>query len=253
MVEGCALLSQGNKETAMILSVNIDHIATIRQARLGVEPDPVLAATLAILGGADGITLHLREDRRHAQDRDLRLLRQVIHTGLNLEMAADEAMIAIALDVKPDMITIVPEKRQELTTEGGLDVSGQFEKLKDVVQRLKEADIAVSLFINPTLEDIDISLDIGADMIEIHTGVYANARGKDIDIELNRIISAAKRAVALELIANAGHGLNYQNIKPIASIKSISGLYIGHGIISRAVMVGMKEAVTQIKVLIRQS
>ncbi|MBF0540541.1 MAG: pyridoxine 5'-phosphate synthase [Nitrospirae bacterium] len=233
----------------MILSVNIDHIATIRQARLGVDPDPVMAATLAILGGAEGITLHLREDRRHVSDRDLNVLRQVITTNLNLEMAATPEMIAIALELKPDMVTLVPEKREELTTEGGLDVSSHFDKLKDAIKQLQEAGIAVSLFINPTAQDIDISLDTGTNMVEIHTGLYANARGKNIDLEINRIITSAKRAVALGLIANAGHGLNYQNIKPIASIKSISGLYIGHGIISRAVMIGMKEAVSQMKTL----
>jgi pyridoxine 5-phosphate synthase len=236
----------------MILSVNIDHIATIRQARLGVEPDTVMAANLAILGGADGITLHLREDRRHVQDRDLRVLRQVITNSLNLEMAATNEMIAIAIEQRPDMVTLVPEKRQELTTEGGLDVRAQFDNIKDAILRLQAEGIPVSLFINPTQEDVDISQDTGANMVEIHTGLYANAKGKKVDIELDRIVKAAKRAVALGLIANAGHGINYQNIKPIASIKSISGLYIGHGIISRAVMVGMEKAVSQMKALIEQ-
>lgn len=237
----------------MILSVNIDHIATIRQARLGAEPDPVMAATLAILGGADGITLHLREDRRHVQDRDLKILRQVITTGLNLEMAPTTEMLNIAENIKPEMVTLVPEKREELTTEGGLDLSAQFEKLKDAALRLQDKGISVSLFINPSLEDIDKSLDIGANMVEIHTGLYANAVGRDIDQELTRIISSAKQALALGLTVNAGHGLNYQNIKPIASIKALSGLYIGHGIVSRAVLVGMEKAVSQMKALIEGS
>ncbi len=231
----------------MILSVNIDHIATLRQARLGVYPDPVMAATLAIMGGADGITLHLREDRRHVQDRDLDVLREVIATDLNLEMAATGEMIGIALKKKPDMVTLVPEKRQELTTEGGLDVKGQLDRLKDAVKELKAGGIPVSLFINPSEADVKTSKETGADMVEIHTGAYAEAVGTERERELEKIKRAIKQAVDIGLVPNAGHGLNNQNLLPLAAIKEIHGFYIGHGIVSRAVFIGMERAVREMK------
>jgi pyridoxine 5-phosphate synthase len=236
----------------MILSVNIDHIATIREARKTFEPDPVMAATLAILGGADGITIHLREDRRHAQDRDLKLLREIVHCELNLEMAATEEMVRIASEIKPDMVTIVPEKRLELTTEGGLDVVEQKAHLRNVVKKIQDEGISVSLFINPNIMDVDISKEIGADMVEIHTGLYADAKGKKQERELHRVMEAVKMGSKLELTVNAGHGLNYFNVKNIAAIEGIRGLYIGHSIISRAVFVGIERAVRDMKELIKE-
>lgn len=237
----------------MILGVNVDHVATIRQARLGVEPDPVMAATLALLGGADGITVHLREDRRHIQDRDVRTLREIVPCELNLEMAATQEMVRIALDIRPDLVTLVPEKRLELTTEGGLDVMGQKEHLKETVKKIRGAGIPTSLFINPNILDIDVSKEIGADMVEIHTGLYANARGAAVKDELHRVIEAAKIAGRQGLSVNAGHGLNYHNVKWIASLEGIRGLYIGHSIISRAVLVGMERAVREMKEAIGRS
>ncbi len=234
----------------MHLGVNVDHVATVRQARMTFEPDPVMAATLAILGGADGITVHLREDRRHIQDRDLRLLREVVPVELNLEMAATDEMVRIATEVKPDMVTLVPEKRQELTTEGGLNVIEQKEHLKDVIKRLHDAGLPVSLFINSHTMDIDVSKEIGADMIELHTGMYANARGSHQKHELLRVVEAAKFAHDLGLEVNAGHGLTYYNVRPIAEIEELRGLYIGHSIISRAVLVGIEQAVREMKALI---
>lgn len=236
----------------MILGVNVDHVATVRNARQTFEPDPVMAATLSILGGADGITAHLREDRRHVNDRDLRLLREVVQCELNLEMAATDEMVRIALDVKPDMVTLVPEKRQELTTEGGLDMAGQKKVLREAVKKIKDAGIPVSLFINPNIMDVDISKEIGADMVEIHTGLYANAKSKKQEKELHRVIEAVKVASKLGLLANAGHGLNYFNVKSIAAIEGIRGLYIGHSIISRAVLVGIERAVREMKELIKK-
>jgi pyridoxine 5-phosphate synthase len=237
----------------MLLGVNVDHVATIRQARKGIEPDPVMAATLAILGGADGITIHLREDRRHIQDRDLKLLKEFVPVELNLEMAATKEMINIATQIKPDLVTLVPEKRVELTTEGGLDVRSQRKIIGDAVKRIHAVDIRVSLFINPDLDDINISKKIGADMVEIHTGVYANAKGKRQDKELVRVINAVRHALNIGLVVNAGHGLNYFNVTKIASIKGLRGLYIGHSIVSRAVLVGMERAVQEMKELIRKA
>ncbi len=231
----------------MILGVNVDHVATVREARKTFEPDPVMAATLAILGGADGITIHLREDRRHIHDRDLRLMREVVQCELNLEMAATEEMVRIALEVKPDMVTLVPEKRQELTTEGGLDVAGQKEHLKEAIRKIHDANIPVSLFINPHILDVDISRETGADMVEIHTGLYANSQGKRQDEELHRVMEAVKIARSQGLMANAGHGMNYFNVKHIAAIEGLRGLYIGHSIISRAVLVGLERAVKEMK------
>jgi pyridoxine 5-phosphate synthase len=234
----------------MILGVNVDHVATVREARKTFEPDPVMAATLAILGGADGITVHLREDRRHIHDRDLRLLREVVQCELNLEMAATEEMIRIALDVKPDMVTLVPEKRQELTTEGGLDIIGHKEHIKEIIKRIHGGGIPVSLFVNPVITDVKASKETGADMVEIHTGLYSNAKGKKQKEELHRVMEAVKIAKDSGLMANAGHGLNYFNVQDIASIKGIRGLYIGHSIISRAVLVGIERAVREMKELI---
>ena len=234
----------------MHLGVNVDHVATVRQARMTFEPDPVMAATLAILGGADGITVHLREDRRHIQDRDLRLLREVVPVELNLEMAATNEMVRIATEVKPDLVTLVPEKRQELTTEGGLNVIEQKEHLKDVIKRLHDAGLPVSLFINPHPMDIDVSKEIGADMIELHTGMYANAKGSHQKHELLRVVEAVKFAHDLGLEVNAGHGLTYYNVRPIAEIEELRGLYIGHSIVSRAVLVGIEQAVREMKALI---
>jgi pyridoxine 5-phosphate synthase len=233
----------------MILGVNIDHVATVREARKTFEPDPVMAATLALLGGADGITVHLREDRRHARDRDVRLLREVVPCELNMEMAATEEMVRIALEVKPDLVTLVPEKRQELTTEGGLDVMGQKAHLMETIKKIHEAGIPVSLFINPHIMDVDISREVQADMVEIHTGLYANAKGKKQGEELHRVMEAVKVALKLGMAANAGHGLNYFNVKNIAAIEGLRGLYIGHSIIARSVLVGIEQAVRDMKKL----
>jgi pyridoxine 5-phosphate synthase len=235
----------------MILSVNIDHVATIRQARKGIEPDPVMTATLAILGGADGITIHLREDRRHIQDRDLKLLKDFVPVELNLEMAATKEMIGIATRIKPDLITLVPEKRQELTTEGGLDLKSQKKNIQDAIKKIQGTGIPVSLFINPDLEDITLSKNIGADMVEIHTGMYANAKGKKQEEEFNRVLNAVRHALSFGLIVNAGHGLNYFNVSKVAFIKGLRGLYIGHSIVSRAVLAGMEKAVRDMKELIK--
>lgn len=234
----------------MILGVNIDHVATLREARRGIEPDPAMAVPLAIFGGADGITLHLREDRRHIKDRDLKVLREIVPVELNLEMAATDEMIRIAAAVKPDMVTLVPEKRQELTTEGGLDLIGRKADLKESISRIHDSGIPVSLFINPHIMDVDISKDLGADMVEIHTGLYSNAKDRKQEDELHRVIEAVKVAHRLELQVNAGHGLNYSNVRRVADIKGVRGLYIGHSIISRAVLVGLERAVREMKKLI---
>ncbi|MCX5719481.1 MAG: pyridoxine 5'-phosphate synthase [Nitrospirae bacterium] len=235
----------------MLIGVNVDHVATIRQARKGFEPDPVMAATLAILGGADGITVHLREDRRHIQDRDLRMLRELVSVELNLEMASTKEMIGIATKIKPDLVTLVPEKREELTTEGGLDVRSQKRIISDAVKKIHSTNIPVSLFINPDSISINISKQIGAEMVEIHTGIYTNAQGKKQEEELSRVIHAVRYALDVGLVVNAGHGLNYFNVVKVASIKGIRGLYIGHSIISRAVFVGMEKAVREMKELIK--
>ena len=231
----------------MLLGVNIDHVATLREARKGLEPDPLHAAPLAILGGADGITVHLREDRRHISDRDLRLLRETVPLELNLEMAATEEMAKIASRTKPDLCTLVPEKRQELTTEGGLDVVRSAGKVTETVRRLHGAGIPVSLFINPDRADIDASLACGADMVEIHTGLYAGARGAE---QVFQVLSSLRYARALGLQVNAGHGLTYANVLPLARSEQIRALYIGHSIISRAVLVGLERAVREMKKLI---
>lgn len=234
------------------LGVNIDHVATLRQARGGAEPEPLMAAMAAQLGGADGITIHLREDRRHIQDRDLRLLREAVQVKLNLEMAATDEMTKIALATKVDMCTLVPEKRRELTTEGGLDVSGNLKALKKCISALRRGGIAVSLFVDPDLEQIRASADAGAQYIEIHTGCYANARGgKASGEELLKIIRAAECGRELNLGVNAGHGLNYLNVREIAVIPGMEELNIGHSIVSRAVFVGLERAVREMKDLLR--
>ncbi|HIJ59888.1 MAG TPA: pyridoxine 5'-phosphate synthase [Nitrospirae bacterium] len=237
----------------MLLSVNIDHTATLREARKGNEPDPVMSATLAILGGADGITLHLREDRRHVNDRDLALLREIVRCELNLEMASTEEMLQIALKTNPDLITIVPEKRLELTTEGGMDLSFKRDYLCDFVKKLKNKGLVVSVFINPVIEDLNIAKEIGFDMVEFHTGFYADSRGKEQEQALINIIKAVEEAGKIGMLANAGHGLNYFNVSRIASIPGIRGLYIGHSIISRAVLIGIEKAVRDMKSLIKFS
>ncbi len=237
----------------MILGVNVDHVATVRQARLGADPDPVMAATLAILGGADGITVHLREDRRHIHDRDLAMLKGFVPVELNLEMAATDEMVKIALRTVPDLVTLVPEKRRELTTEGGLNLAAGAKALAKALQTLRNKGIKTSLFINPAQEDVDAARSLGADMVEIHTGNYANASGHARESQRVKVVKAIRHAVAVGLFANAGHGLNYHNAAKIAEIEGIRGLYIGHSIISRAVLVGMERAVRDMKHLIERS
>jgi len=234
------------------LGVNIDHIATIRQARQTVEPDPVAAAVLAELGGADGITVHLREDRRHIQDRDVRLLRQTVRTHLNLEMAATDEMVAIALDIKPDYVTLVPEKREEVTTEGGLDVAGQIEKLGEIVNRLHSDGIPVSLFIDPDSAQIQASVNVKAQYIELHTGRYAEAIGEaSRKQELAVLAKGLSYGIKAGLRVNAGHGLTYWNVYPVACLVGMEELNIGHTIISRAALVGIERAVRDMKQAMR--
>jgi pyridoxine 5-phosphate synthase len=236
------------------LGLNIDHIATVRQARGGVEPDPVTAAAIGELAGAEGITIHLREDRRHIQDRDLEILRMTVKTKLNLEMAATQEMTRIALKIKPDQVTLVPEKRQELTTEGGLDVILNAKLISDTVKRLRDGGIIVSLFVDPNQEQIKAANKTGADYIEIHTGRYAEATDwKSQEQELEAIDTAIKLARKVNLGVNAGHGLNYVNIKALASIGGIEEYNIGHSIISRAMLTGLDRAVKDMVELIRYS
>jgi len=233
------------------LGVNVDHVATVRQARKTVEPDPVAAAALAELAGADGITIHLREDRRHIQDRDLKLLKETVRTNLNLEMAASEEIIEIALEYRPDQATLVPEKRQEVTTEGGLDVPRNRDLLSRAIARLKDAGIMVSLFVDPSPEVIGVSAEIGADAVELHTGCYANAgTEKEREHELELLKDAANLAEENGLKVLAGHGLTYFNIRPITTIEQLVEVNIGHSIISRAVLVGMERAVREMKALL---
>ncbi|WP_415884672.1 pyridoxine 5'-phosphate synthase [Neptuniibacter sp. QD34_54] len=232
----------------LLLGVNIDHVATIRQARGTRYPDTVQAAALAEEAGADGITIHLREDRRHIQDRDVYLLKETLQTRMNFEMAVTEEMIAIAEDVKPAHCCLVPEKREELTTEGGLDVAGQEERVKEACDRLAAAGIEVSLFIDPEPAQIDATIRCGAPVIELHTGAYAEAESSAEQAdELKRIREAATYAYQKGLIVNAGHGLHYHNVEQIAEIPEMNELNIGHGIIARALFVGLKEAVSEIK------
>ena len=233
------------------LGVNIDHVATVRQARMTNEPDPVWAATLAELGGADGITLHLREDRRHIQERDLHLLGQTVAVRLNLELACDQEVLDIACQAQPFQATLVPEKREEVTTEGGLDVAGNQQRIAAVTRQLHDAGIRVSLFLDPDPRQIEAGAAVGADGIELHTGCYANASLKHIDQEQLRILHDSGKAVldaGLEL--HAGHGLTYRNVRPVAAIPGMGELNIGHSIIARAIMVGLERAVRDMKKLI---
>ncbi|MCX5858497.1 MAG: pyridoxine 5'-phosphate synthase [Proteobacteria bacterium] len=234
------------------LSINVDHIATLRQSRKGREPDPVFAAVLAELAGADGIIVHLREDRRHIQDRDLEELKKIVKTRLNLEMANTQEIIRTALLIRPDMVTLVPERREELTTEGGLEVNLNQDAIASSIRTFHEGGILVSLFINPDLDQVKSAHRIQADIVEIHTGVYSDTIGvKEVEKELGRVINAAKMAIKLGLKVHAGHGLNYQNVQRIAAIEEIEELSIGHSIISRAVLVGMERAVREMRDLIR--
>lgn len=245
-------LSQGKVIALLTLGVNIDHVATIRQARKTVEPDPIAAAMLAELAGADGITAHLREDRRHIQDRDIYLLRQTVRTHLNLEMAATEEMLAIALDVKPDYVTLVPERREEVTTEGGLDIIGGGDRLHRIVEQLQSAGIPVSLFIDADPAQIKASARIQAQFIELHTGKYADAPQEATrHQEWEHLRQGTTLAIELGLRVNAGHGLTYGNVHPVATIPGMEELNIGHSIISRSVLVGLERAVREMKQALR--
>ena len=236
----------------MRFALNIDHIATLRNARGETQPDPVTAALLAEQAGVDGIVVHLREDRRHINERDVRLLRELITTKLDLEMAATEEIIKIACDVGPELATIVPEKRQELTTEGGISVIDNVARLKETVNTLHKFEIEVSIFIEPDINQIDASAEIDADYVELHTGVFANALTEEEQFdELDRIRTAAKHAKKLGLGVNAGHGLNYSNIKIFRELSDIDEVSIGHAILARAVFVGLKEAVREMIELLR--
>jgi len=230
------------------LGVNVDHVATVRQARGGKEPEPVAAAAIAEMAGADGIVIHLREDRRHIQDRDLRLLRDIVQTKLNLEMAATDEMARMAMDIKPHLVTLVPERREELTTEGGLDVEGQRQRLKEVIGILHRSGIAVSLFVDPELEQIKAARRVEADCVELHTGRYANAVGlKEQDTEYEALAQAARATYKLEMVVSAGHGLNYRNVRRLRNITEIVEYNIGHSIIARAIFVGLEQAVREMK------
>jgi pyridoxine 5-phosphate synthase len=229
------------------LGVNIDHVATVRQARRTYEPDPVVAAALAEQGGADGITFHLREDRRHIQDRDVELLMQTVTVKTNLELACADEVVGIACRVHPVWALLVPESRIEVTTEGGLDVAGDNGRVADAVKRLKDEDILVSLFIDPDLKQVEASAKLGVDAVELHTGPYALARREVKIAELARLSDAGKATSAAGMRLHAGHGLNYTNVREVAAIPKMAELNIGHAIISRAVMVGMKEAVAEMR------
>lgn len=234
------------------LGVNVDHVATIRQARGGSEPDPVAAAAIAELAGADGITIHLREDRRHIQERDVILLRKTIQTRLNLEMAPTDDMVGIALKVLPDAVTLVPEKREELTTEGGLDVSLHRLLIKKQVELLRQGGITVSLFVDPDIEQIKMSHRVGADFIEIHTGTYCDAKKAEMrKSELAKIETGIRAGRKLGLGVNAGHGLDYWNVRDVVALGGVDEFNIGHSIISRAVLVGMDRAVREMAALVR--
>ena len=236
------------------LGVNVDHVATLRQARGTNYPDPVTAAAMAELGGADQITIHLREDRRHIQDRDLRIIRETIQTSLNLEMAATKDMAKLAYEFKPDMVTLVPEKREELTTEGGLDVAMKRETLKETVRFLKDGDIKVSLFIDPNIDQVRAAHKVDADGVELHTGAFCEAKSKPIlDQEYMRILDAAKTCSKIGLPVFAGHGLNLHNVNKIAAIKELTEFNIGHSIISHAVFVGITQAVREMKLAIHNA
>ena len=243
------------------LGVNVDHVATVRQARRTYEPDPVWAAVEAHLGGADGITVHLREDRRHIQDEDVRRLRELTHIKLNLEMAATDEMVGIARTVRPEMAMLVPEGRHEVTTEGGLDIAGQEKRIREVIARIADAGIVVSVFIDAELRQVEAAQRAGASVCEVHTGPYAHAfhtRGRDAESpavvrEIERVRAAGEAIRALGMRFNAGHALNYANVAPIAGLYGVRELHIGHAIVSRAVFVGLREAVREMKALMRDA
>ena len=229
------------------LGVNIDHVATLRQARRTYEPDPIWAAVEAELGGADGITVHLREDRRHINDRDVAQLRQTVQCKLNLEMSLVSEIVDIAVKTLPDQATIVPERRQEVTTEGGLDLTHEPDRVTDALNRMKAVGIFVSAFIDPDPKQIDSAAQMGFDAVELHTGQYANARGQELDVQLERLRRAADLTRERGLRLHAGHGLNYRNVRPVATLRDMRELNIGHAIVSRAVFVGLREAVREMK------
>ncbi len=239
----------------MRLYVNIDHVATVRQARRTDEPDPVRGAVLAELGGAHGITVHLRDDRRHIQDRDVRLLMETVRTGVNLELAAGSEILDLACELRPIQSTLVPEKREEVTTEGGLDLGSveNREALASALDRLKMEGVRTSLFVDPDPEALEISVALGADAVELHTGEYANARGEDRGRELERLAAIAKTGRDMGLAVHAGHGLTYENVIPVAAIPEIEELNIGHSIVSRAIFVGLERAVREMGNLLRQA
>ncbi len=238
-------------ESMAKLGVNVDHVATLRQARGGNEPDPVTAAALAELAGADGIVVHLREDRRHIQERDLRLLKAMIKTQLNMEMAATDEMVQIAMDVKPDLVTFVPERRAELTTEGGIDIITNRDHFKTTIKTLHASEIPVSLFINPNIDHVKAAHKVDADTVEIHTGPFANARGPEAQkIELDAITDCVRLAYKLHLGVSVGHGLNYQNISMLTHLTDIGEYNIGHSIMARALFVGLDRAVGEMKALL---
>jgi pyridoxine 5-phosphate synthase len=245
------MTSRAPRYTGIALGVNIDHVATLRQARRVHYPDPIHAALVAEQSGADSITLHLREDRRHIQDRDVLLMRQVLETRMNLEMALTEEMIRIAREVKPQDCCLVPESRHEVTTEGGLDVAAQLSRVGDACKALGASGIRVSLFIDPDASQVEAAQRAGAPVVELHTGAYAGAVGAARAIELERVRSAAQHAASLGLTVNAGHGLNYHNVQPIAAIREIVELNIGHSIVARAVFDGLSKAVRDMKELMR--
>ncbi len=235
------------------LGVNIDHVATVRQARRTIEPDPVWAAALAELGGADSITLHLREDRRHIQDRDLRVMKETVQVKMNLEMAATDEMTRIALDVRPGQVSLVPEKREEVTTEGGLDVIGNRDRVRECADRLLAGRIEVSLFIDPDERQIDAAKELGVSAVELHTGRYADADdAKSLEREFLTLVKAGEHAVRQGLVLHMGHGLTYRNVSRIAAIPNLCELNIGHSIVARAVMVGFAQAVREMKALVDQ-
>ena len=237
----------------MRLYFNIDHVATVRQARLTDEPDPVRAAVLAELGGADGITVHLREDRRHIQDRDVELLLQTVRTGVNLELAAVSDVVELAVAWQPMQATLVPERREEITTEGGLSLTGQSRSAAAAVERLRHAGIRTSLFIDPEPETIRTCADLGVEAIELHTGEYANTRGAEREEQLGRLRRGAALGASLGMAVHAGHGLTYQNVMPVAAIAEIEELNIGHSIVSHSVFVGLDRAVREMADLIRRA
>ena len=235
------------------LGINIDHVATVRQVRRTFEPDPVWAAAMAELGGADCITLHLREDRRHIQERDLRILRQTVTVKLNLEMACEPAVLEIACDVKPDQATLVPERREEVTTEGGLDIAGQRQKVAEVVRKLADAGISVSLFLDPDPRQLDVAATLKVAAVELHTGQYALAgRGRKQEHELEELARAGQFIRKAGMALHAGHGLTYHNVRPVATIEGMHELNIGHSIVARALMVGFERAVREMKDLVSQ-